>query len=78
MPKRPAGFQIFHAIKFEGISVHLIENALDNFQSFSGQFVKFVFRLEETGERDEDRDDGWSKNVWAEVCGVFVAAENRE
>ena len=77
LPKRLAGFQIFHAIKFKGIG-HLIENALGNFQSFSGQFISFVFGLEETGERYENRDNGWSENVWAEVSGGFVAPENHE
>jgi len=77
LPKRLASFQIFHAIKLEGIG-YFIENALGNFQSFSGQLVNFVFGLEETGERDENRDDGWSENVWAEVSGGFVAPENRK
>ena len=77
LPKRLARFQIFHAVKFERVG-YFIENALGNFQSLTGQFVNFVFGLEETGESDENRHDGWSENVWAEVSGGFVAPENRE
>ena len=66
--KRLARLQIFHAIKFESIG-DLIENTLGNFQSLTGQLVNFVFGLEETGERDENRDNGWSENVWTEVSG---------
>ena len=77
LPKRLVNFQIFHAIKFEGAH-YFIENALGNLQSFSGQFVNFVFGLEETDERDENRDDGRSENVWAKVSGGFVAPENHE
>ena len=77
LPKWLARFQILHAVKFERIG-YSIENALGNFQSLAGQLVNFVFDLEETGERDESRDDGCSENVWAKVSGGFVAPENRE
>jgi hypothetical protein len=77
LPEWLARFQILHAVKFERIG-YFIENALDNFQSLTGQFVNFVFGLEETGERDEDRNDGWSENVSAKASGGFVAPEDRE
>ena len=67
----------FHPIKLERIG-HFIENAFGNFQSLTGEFVNFVFRLEETGERDEDRDDGGRENVRAKVSGGFVVPENSE
>ena len=76
-PKRLARFQVFHSVKLERIS-HFTENALRYFQTFSGEFVNFVFRLEETSQRDEDRDDGWRKNVRTKVSGGFVAPENSE
>ena len=68
LPEWLPRFQILHAVKFEGIG-YFIENALGNFQSLTGQLVNFVFALEETGERDEDRNDGWSENVWAKLSG---------
>ena len=77
LPKRLASLQIFHAVKLEAIG-HFIENAFGNFQSLSGQLINFVFGLEETSERDENRYDGWSENVWTKISGRFVAAENGE
>ena len=77
LPKRLARFQVFHPIKLERIG-HFIENAFGNFQSLTGEFVNFVFRLEETGERDEDRHDGGRENVRAKVSGGFVVPENSE
>ncbi len=55
---------------------HFVENAFRHFQSLSGEFVNFVFRLEETGERDKDRHDGGRENVRAKVSGGFVVPEN--
>ena len=77
LPKRLARFQVFHSVKLERIG-HFTENTFGNFQSLGRKFVYFAFRLEETGQRDEDRHDGWGKNVRTKVSGGFVAPENSE
>ena len=77
LPEWLVRFQILHAVKFERIG-YFIENALGDFQSLTGQLVNLVFGLEETGERDEDRNDGWRENVWAKLSGGLVAPEDRE
>jgi mannose-1-phosphate guanylyltransferase len=77
LPKRLSRFQVFYSVKLERIG-HFIENAFGYLQTFTGEFVHLVFRLEETSERDEDRHDGWGKNVRTKISGGFVAPENNE
>jgi mannose-1-phosphate guanylyltransferase len=77
LPKGLACFQVFYSIKLKRIG-YFVENAVGYFQSFIGELVNFVFRLEETDERDEDRHDGWRKNVRTKVSGGFVVPENSE
>jgi mannose-1-phosphate guanylyltransferase len=77
LPKRLLRFQVFYSVKLERIG-HFIKNAFGYLQTFTGEFVHLVFRLEETSERDEDRHDGWGKNVRTKISGGFVAPENNE
>ena len=76
-PKWLPCFQVLNPVELERVR-HLVKNSFSNLQSLSGQLVNFVFRLEETSERDEDRHDGWRKNVRAKVSGGFVVPENSE
>src|SRR5262249_3437631 len=52
-----AYFQVFDPIKFEIIG-HFVEDALGIFWTLVGKLADFVFRLEETGKRDDNRDGG--------------------
>src|SRR2546423_5198427 len=65
-PKWLACFQVLNPIELERVR-YLAKNSFGNFQSLSGELVNFVFRLEETRKRDEDRHNGRRQNIRTKV-----------